>query len=230
MQNLNKLKKTEILDIFNFRCEHRHNGFEHPVCYARSRAAQGERTGFFDIESSGLKGNFNFMLSWAIKDAAVPGKKGIKNAVLTKEDIMDLSFDKGIVSSCIKEMMQYDKLVTHYGTGFDIPFIRTRALWWKKKDPQFIDFPEFGTIIHSDVYYMAKRALCLHSNRQDCVAEAIQGGNIKTRIHPEIWMRVIGGAKDALEYIVDHNIKDVLQLEGNFNILRKYMRETRKSI
>ena len=49
---INTMLKAEMLDRFNFRCKHRHDGFKHPKCFAEARK-NGERIGFLDIESGG---------------------------------------------------------------------------------------------------------------------------------------------------------------------------------
>jgi len=223
--NANKMLKKEILDRFNYRCEHRHNGWAHPECYKRDRGPE-ERIGCLDIESSNLAANFGVMLSYAIKEV---GKKVITDqAVLSIHDINTNTSDSRIVAKCVEQMRQYDRIVGHYSSRFDIPFIRTRALKWN------IDFPPFGSIYHTDVWRIARAKLRLHSNRQGCVGEALTGKDIKTRIHPEIWAKVTMGSmaarKKALAYIMDHNLKDVLQLEVNYLKLRQFVREGRQSI
>jgi uncharacterized protein YprB with RNaseH-like and TPR domain len=121
-------------------------------------------------------------------------------------------------------MRRFDRLVGHYSTKYDIPFVRTRALI------HGLDFPTIGEINHTDTYYMAKRLLCLNSNRQGVVAEALQGDDIKTRIDPNHWIHALRGDKKSLDYILDHNKKDAIQLEGNYKALVKYTRNLKKSI
>jgi len=84
----------------------------------------------------------------------------------------------------------------------------------------------------TDTWAIAKAKLCLSSNRQGVVTETVGKGhkNIKTRIDPNMWLGALQGRKEALEYIVDHNIKDCYQLEDNYLAIRPFVREGRRSL
>lgn len=218
--NLNVVTKQEILQTINFRCVHKHNFVTHPRCYRNSKENFIEKIACLDLETSNLHANFGMILSWGIK---VVGGGYLKDVIRENDN-----FDERIVKSCVDELKKFNRVVGHYSTYFDIPFLRTRALHWE------IDFPEYGSIYHTDVWKIARRKLCLHSNRQGSVAETILHQDIKTRIHPQIWLDIQFGSKSqkekAIKYIVDHNLKDVKQLEGNYLKLRKFVREGKNSI
>jgi len=212
MLNLNKLTKKEILALYNYKCNHGHNGIAHYNCYLKEEKVP-ERVGFLDIETSNLKANFGIILSYCILDGDT---NNIFSSVVTKRDLRASRLDKRVVQNCIKDMKKFDRVVGHYSTKFDLPFIRTRALYWN------LEFPGYKEINHTDTYYLAKRLLCLHSNRQGCVAEAISRTNIKTRIDPGHWIGALQGNKENLDYILHHNKCDVKQLRGNYRKLIKY--------
>jgi uncharacterized protein YprB with RNaseH-like and TPR domain len=214
-----QLSKPQLIMLGTKKCKHGHTYLEHYGCY-RNEMEDPEKVGFLDIESSDLKANFGIMLSYCIKDAK---SDKIWFDVITKKDLAG-DLDKRLVKHCIEDMRKFDRLVGHYSTKFDIPFIRTRAI------THGLDFPVVGEINHTDVWYMARRLLCLNSNRQGTVAEAIQNQDIKTRITPHYWIRALQGQQEALDYILDHNKKDVVQLEGNYNKLQAYSRNNKKSI
>jgi uncharacterized protein YprB with RNaseH-like and TPR domain len=215
----------ELIWLRDHRCkEHGHKYLVHFNCFLREHSIE-ERVGCIDIEASGLKANFGVILSWAIKEV---GTDNIYYDVLTDEDIDNGVQDKRLVQTCVDTMRGFDRLVGHYSCKFDIPFIRTRALIHD------LDFPKVGSIYHTDTWRMARQVLCLHSNRQDCVAEALQHNNIKTRLHPDAWLKVQFGnkkeRKEALAYVLEHNEMDVIQLEGNYLKLKPFCREIRSSI
>lgn len=216
--------KKELLSIINFRCMHGHSAFTHPNCYRTAPNNLVEKVGILDIESSQLKANFGMMLSWAIK--TVSGD--VYYDSLKPEDLNNGLKDSRIIKSIIKRMKKYDRVVGQYSSRFDIPFIRTRAEYWD------IDFPKYGEIYHTDVWRISRRKLCLHSNRQGSIAQTLLGENIKTRINPDIWLNLQFGSeqdkKSSMDYIVDHNIKDVIQLEKIYLKLRDYIKESRTSI
>lgn len=220
--NLSKMTKKEILDLYNYRCKHGHNGISHYNCYCRE-LGQEEKIGFLDIETSNLKANFGIVLSWAIKPKGSK-KKDILYDVISLKDLNSSAMDKKIIKSCVDAISGFDRIVGHYSTRFDIPFIRTRALI------HGLEFPRYGQIKHADTWRMAKQLLCLHSNRQDCIAEALQHTTIKTRINSDHWIKALQGNARALQYVLDHNIKDVIELENNFNKLEKFFRRVGTSL
>jgi hypothetical protein len=223
-RNLNRATPEDLKWLTLHTCRHGHKYISHFNCFLREHHV-AEQIGCIDIEASNLDADFGVMLSWAIRPV---GSEYIIYDCLTLEDLDAGLVDKRIVETCVEQMLTFDRLVGHYSTYFDIPFIRTRA------EHHDTYFPEYGLIYGSDVWRMAKKKLKLHSNRQDSVAECIQRENIKTRIHPQKWEQIQFGTKkqrqEGLRYVLDHNIKDVIQLEGNYVRLRKYVKETRTSI
>jgi len=216
---INTLSKKQLLWLYSHYCKHGHRYLDHYNCYEKESPPL-EKVGFLDIEASNLKANFGILLSYCIKPA---GSDDILCDLITKDDL-DTVLDKRIVSSCIKNMRKFDRLVGHYSTRYDIPFLRTRAADHR------LNFPTYGEIKHSDTYYMAKSKLCLSSNRQDVIAEILQHKNIKSRIDPNHWIKALRGDEDALAYILDHNKRDVVQLEKNYNRLIPYVKNIGKSI
>lgn len=212
--------RSEMIRLAKFRCKHGHTGLVHYNCY-REESKEPERVGYLDIECSNLKANFGIMLSYAIK---VQGKKKIFSSVITKKELEEGSLDKALVQRCIDDMKKFDHLIGHYSSGYDIPFIRTRALYWG------LDFPKFGEIKHTDLYYLARRVLCLHSNRQDVIAETILGSTRKTRLNARHWIMALQGDGKALRYVQSHNKGDVLDLEANHIRLQEYARKSNRSI
>jgi len=222
--NIDVCTKKELLAVLNYRCKHSHSAFEHPSCYKKESKIV-EKVCCLDIETSNLHADFGVILSWCIK--SLDNKKLFVDTI-TLDDIHKNKYDSRVVESCVKNLKEFDRVVGQFSTYFDIPFIRTRAEHWK------IDFPKYGDIYHTDIWKIAKRKLRLHSNRQGSIAETILGQNIKTRIHPKIWLQMQFGSdkvrEDAIEYITKHNKKDVIQLEALYKRLRKYVREGRTSI
>jgi len=217
-----------------FKCsEHSHNGLQHSKCYERANNIQ-ERKGCIDIEAGALNADFDIMLSWSIKTV---GKDEMWYDHLTPQDIKEGSYDARLIATCIETMWKYDRLIGHYigPNRFDIPFIRSRYLWLKGRG-MYVGpaFPEYGEMWITDTYSMSKRLLKITSRRQDSVANTIQGQDIKTRIDKDYWMAIKYGTpkarKEAIKYILDHNQKDVEQLENNYLIMLPFVNETRSSI
>lgn len=222
--NLANATPEQLKWLSEHKCRHGHRYTSHFGCYLVEQQVE-ERIGALDIECGALEANVDIMLSWAIK--AVGGEDTYYDALTVKE-LSDGSYDSRIVETCVDTIQQFDRIVTHYGSRFDIPFLRTAAI------SQDLYFPPYGSIWHSDVWIMAKKKLRLTSNRQNVVAEAVLGKDIKTRVEFKLWRAAKYGSpaekRKAMKYIVDHNLKDVEQLEENYLKLKPFVRETRTSI
>lgn len=176
---------------------------------------------FLDIETTDFSADIGIMLSWAIK---YPGDDKVVSDVITKKELFDGKMDRRIVTSLIEEIKRADALVTYFGTGFDNTFMRTRALILD------IPFPAYGSIYHYDVYFTARAKLKLHSKRLDSVAKALGCKHQKTPVDISVWQKARWGDEKSLDYIVEHNVKDIFVLEEVYDKLRPFVKVTRKSI
>lgn len=218
--NLANYKKDEIIKMNAWKCpSHSHTGLEHPQCYLREHGKDLKRC-FFDLESTSLNGTFGFILTYSIKPE---GDSNVITGTVTKKEVEDGTYDKRIVKECIDALMKFDRVYTYYGSRFDLPLLRTRAL------EQGVEFPIYGAMSQKDIYYIAKYKLKLHSNRLDCVCDLLNISG-KTHINPKIWRLASGGNKKAIDAILEHNIADVEVLELVYNKLKNFVKEDNKSI
>lgn len=216
-----------------YTCQHGHSGITHPNCYVSELGIQ-ERKGCLDIEASGLKADFGIALSWCIKES---GRDYRVYDHVTQEDFKNGILDARIIDTLMTEMWKYDRIITHYGSNFrfDLPFIRARYLYLNARRKYSGErFPGYGEMYVSDTYPMAKKLLAISSRRQDSIASAILGKNVKTAIERDKWLAIQFGntesAKEAIKYIVDHNIKDCDQLDDNYLALLPFVKEMKSSI
>lgn len=220
---IHRLKKTEIVWLANHRCKHRHTYLDHYACYLEENP-DTERIGFLDIEASNLKADFGIILSYAIKDG---GSDKIYEGVLTPKDIKKAKAgdeDRRVVADLIRDLGNFDRVVTYYGTGFDIPFIRTRAV------SMGIDFPVFGLISHTDLYYVVRNRFNLSSKRLENACRVLLGETDKTRVDAKYWRGGVRGEQASLDYIQEHNRYDVLDLEKLYRKIIGYAKPTGPSI
>lgn len=215
-----KLTKKELVKLANGRCEHGHTYLEHYSCYQ----PEPERIGHLDIEASNLDADFGQMLSWCIKPS---DSDKILYGLLNKNDIFKSPAghaDKRIVKELINTLPQFDKVTSWYGARFDLPFIRTRAMVNK------LDFPTYGSLVHKDMWFVCRGKLKLSSNRLENAAKVLLGKTQKTKIDPAHWHGALRGDKKSLAYILDHNKKDVLDLEKIYLKLEDFGRPSNTSI
>ncbi len=216
---IGQLKKQEIIELYKGRCKHGHRYLEHYGCYLEE-AAKPLRVGFLDIETSNLKADFGIVFCYVIKEA---GQEVYHERLITSED-MDTSLDKKVIAQAVEDMKKFDVLVTHYGTKFDIPFLRTRALYLG------LDFPGYGLIHHKDTYYMVKSKLKLSRNTLDAATRLLVGKTEKNRIDSDKWIKALRGDKKSLEYILDHCRRDVRDLERIYRKMLPFVQNINRSI
>jgi uncharacterized protein YprB with RNaseH-like and TPR domain len=132
--------------------------------------------------------------------------------------------DEKVVKQCLKDMANFDRVVGYYSTKFDGPFLRTRAL------ALGIPFPEYGQMIHNDLYYTVRNKLNLSSNRLENACRAVFGTTEKTRIDADHWIKALMGDQMSLDYIQDHCNKDVTELKKLYNKLQYYRQKTDTSL
>lgn len=202
-------------------CTHGHSFLEHYNCYEPPEA---ERIGFLDIEASNLDADFGIILSYCIKDSV---SSKIYEDTLTLKDVQQSKAgdeDKRIVAKLIEDVGQFDKIVTYYGKRFDVPYIRTRAL------STGVEFPVYGTLSHIDLYFVLRHRFKLSSNRLENACRVLLNKTQKTRIENKFWRGGTRGDKKSLQYILDHNRKDVLDLEKLYYKVIDYVRRQDTSI
>lgn len=222
MKTLTNLKSASNLQwawLQENRCKHRHRYTRHFSCFLKENDIE-EKISFLDIETSNLKANFGIVLCWCILDE----KGKLYEDVITKKDVISGIEDERVVQSCINTMKTFDRIVGHYSTYFDVPFIRTRALI------HGLSFPGQGELLHTDTWKMARKSLCLHSNRQDVIAESLYGKTVKTRISHPHWRKAMMGDEKSAAEVLDHCRKDVQDLRKNFNTLLPFVRLVKSSI
>jgi DNA polymerase elongation subunit (family B) len=210
----------------------------------------GARWGYFDIETcSGFKANFGNMISWAMY---IPDKPGVYqatrveplvynlgegygqidahnngvvlyDAITRREAIDHTKFDKRIVGTLCEAFKRVDILVGYYSTKFDVPYIRTQAVHHGHR------FPLYQEKVHLDLYYTVRNLFQLSRNSLDqaCSYFGIEG---KTHVDYAIWQAARVGNKEALEYVLNHNIEDVQILAELHNKIGGFRNVTRRSL
>jgi uncharacterized protein YprB with RNaseH-like and TPR domain len=160
------------------------------------------------------------MLSWAIKE------KGGDTYydVITKSDIFDRNIrDRRIVISLLEELKKYSVVCTYYGTNFDLPFLRAKALHYG------LEGLEYGTAFHLDLYFTIKSKFAL-SRKSLAVATEYFGIPGKTPLDHNIWYNAQYGEPEELKMVLEHNIADVEITEKLHDKIVPYRKWLRNSV
>jgi len=202
---VSRLTKAEINFLAANRCKHRHTYLEHYQCYIKENPTE-IRTGVLDIECSNLKADFGIILCYSTLSLETGS---LKSRIITRKEALSKDMDKKLVRELVKDMKGFTRVITYYGTGFDLPFIRTRALIHK------IPFIPYGELNHKDIYYTVKSKLATHRKSLDVACQAVLGRSNKTHFLPVIWTRALQGDQKALAYVKEHceyDVKDTADL------------------
>lgn len=218
---VHRLRKDEIVWLSkNFCKKHGMPYLSHYDCYLEENP-NSCRVGFFDIECNDLNPAYGVLLSYAILDCKT---NEIKGRHITKGEVLSDDLDKKIVEECVNDLCSYDVLVTYFGTKFDIPYIRTRAT------TQNIKFPSYGSIKTIDLYYVVKSKFKIGRRSLENACRFIVGETRKTEILPHILPRCVQGREEALAYLWEHNIYDVLDTRDLYNKVVDFRYPTLRSI
>jgi len=173
------------------------------------------RIGLFDIESTGLVGDFGCILCMVIKTFGSREKGQVFKVDLDRRDLLEA--EKEMLVEAIKVLESYQGLAGYYSTRFDMPMIRTRCM--------FHGIPAPKKIKHFDAYFTIRRTVNPTTRRMDRINEinriTDQTLPEKSRLGLAEWTgAMFRRDKQCLDYIVDHCEKDVDVLES---IINKYI-------
>lgn len=221
---IHRLRKQEIVWLGSHSCKaHRHSYLSHYNCYLKEQPER-ERTAIIDIETSNLKADYGIVLTWCLKPL---GGKQIEEEIITTADIRkgrNGDEDRRVVQNLVTAIQKYDKLIGYYSKRFDLPYIRTRALNMK------LDFPFFGSIQHVDVFDLVKHRFNMSRKTQENACRVLLRETEKNHVDGYIWRDAARGDQKALQYVLDHNRRDVRDLERLYMKVRDYARRHDVSI
>lgn len=238
--NIRRLNKTEVNWLWENMCKHGHRYLEHFSCFVdeHPEGVEGigspdgilkEEIGFFDLESTDLNAEFGIMISYGIKK--LNGK--IYGRVITKKEILGKDLDKKLIEECVRDICRFDRIIVHWGKDrrFDLPFTRSRALFWK------IDFPGYRELYVQDTFDMVKAKMNLRrsgnwgsTGRLQTACDFLDISAKHYPMVPKIWMRALQGNKEALDYIFKHNVEDVKSTEELWKRLEKFVFRSKTSV
>ena len=194
----------------------RQEGIKIPVDWFEK---EGTVIGHLDIETDNFQADAGLMLCWCMK---IDGGELLED-VVTKKELDGTVQDKRIVQHLLETLQGVDVVTTFWGTGFDIPFTRSQALFHK------LDFPMYGTIKHFDLFYACRSLFKLHRKSLQAVTEFL-GIEGKTHLKLPVWQLAKRGHVESLKYVLQHCREDVKILEVLWQRVKPYRKWTRKSI
>ena len=184
--------------------------------------------GYFDLEASGLNGSFGrlFTAACAHEDGTVWEARLDDRAFRCKRHPKQASDDFTLALAIRDHLLSHDILVSWNGkrgyntrgrSGFDVPMLNARLIV-----PDHDDVRVIGRYVkHIDLLKEIRKYIELHSFRLVAVQEFMELSEEKNSILPRLWGKALDGDREALDYIAEHNRRDVLVLRLVFDEMRR---------
>lgn len=170
-----------------------------------------EQTGglvFFDIEASGLRGDYNSVL-------VVSGKSYGKKP--TSFSVTRAGRDRGVVRAA-KEYLESQKLwVSYYGKGFDIPMLNTRLL---KHGLEPIEKRP-----HLDLYFTLKSNILTARKSQSHLLAWLGTPEQKMSVSADVWNQMASDIKKHMPKMIARCESDCAGLEALYRQTRHIVRD-----
>lgn len=138
------------------------------LCEAANKLA------FFDIESTGLRGDYNSVLVVSVKPF-----KGDPVTFHVKQP----GNDQKVVRDAKNELEKYTVICGYYSKGFDIPMLNTRLLKWGSEP--------IAKILHLDMYYTLKYNLLTGRRSQAHLLEWLETPQQKMTVGADEWVKIL---------------------------------------
>lgn len=152
-----------------------------------------------------------FALSWSAKWLNNPN---IMSDVLTPTEVI-IENDKRIVKSLWQLFNEADIVIAHNGQKFDVPKMNSRFIIHGLNPPN--PYRQIDTLT------TARKEFGFSSNKLDALAGYF-GIEHKSETNFKLWVRCLNGEQEALSYMQEYNIKDILILEAVYLRLRPWMK------
>lgn len=154
---------------------------------------------FFDLESTGLKGDYNSVLVVSIKP--------IIGQPITFS-IKQLGNDQKVVRDAKECLESFDCWVSYYGKGFDIKMLNTRLLKWGHMP---IDKRP-----HIDMYYALKNKLATGRKSQAHLLEWLGTPQKKMTVGASVWSEMGFKMKTHMPTMIERCQSDTEGLQAMY--------------
>ena len=163
----------------------------------------------FDIEANDLAANRGHLLCAVIKpEKKKPEVFRIDEYPIFRKEIWN---DIEVVRAVCDRLNEFDLIVTHYGRGYDWPFLQARLLKH--------GFPFLKEKMHVDLYRIARKHLRVSSRSLGELGRHCRLPEQKMKLPWEIWELASHGHKDSMDTLVERCISDTRITEDLFNKL-----------
>lgn len=174
----------------------------------------------FDIESTDLAANIGATLVFSYMSSKDPGVVHTLRIDETDKKTWSRGIrgtDRELVKQANAVLRSHQIGAAHYGTRFDLPYLRTRAL--------IQGLAPLHDMVIVDPWAVARRKFKFHNNRLDSIAKALGSEHRKTPLDLEVWRAAkMDGDRAAMDLIVEHCEADVRVLNDVLQAVKPFIR------
>jgi len=167
-----------------------------------------KKLAFFDIEASGLKGDYNSVICVSIKPY------GSRPYTIR---IKQLGNDQKVVREAKEELASYHCLCGYYSSGFDWPMLNTRLLKWGHLPLE--------SRHHIDMYYKLKSHILTGSKSQGHLLNWLSTPEQKMSVSADAWSEMGFNIDKHLPTMIKRCESDVSGLEDLYKRTRHLIKE-----
>lgn len=158
------------------------------------------RIAFFDIEATGLRGDYNSVLVVSVKPY-------LTDPVTFK--IAQLGHDQKVLREAKDFLEQFDCWVGYYSKGFDIPMLNTRLLKW--------GMPPIEKRLHLDMYFSLKANLLTARKSQSHLLSWLGTPEQKMSVGADVWSEMGFKMDEHLPTMVERCESDTIGLQDLYD-------------
>ena len=165
---------------------------------------------FFDIEASGLKGDYNSTLVVSILPF-----KGKPETYTVKR----VGFDRALLEEVSKKLSSYHCWVTYYGKGFDIKMLNTRLTRW--------GLPPIPSRNHIDLYFSLKYHLLTARKSQGHLLSWLGTPESKMSVSASVWSEIASDLDKHMPTMIARCESDTKGLRALYKRTRHLIKEVK---
>lgn len=174
-------------------------------------AEQSGKLVFFDIEATGLKGDYNSVLVVSFKPY---GQKPYSFSV------KQVGNDQKVVREAKAELEKYHCWASYYGKGFDIPMLNTRLLKWGSLPIE--------SKHHIDMYFGLKTHILLGRKSMAAVAGFLGTPEQKMGVGSQAWSEMAFKMDEHMPTMIKRCESDCAVLEDVYRKTRHLLKDIKK--
>lgn len=170
--------------------------------------------GFFDIESTGFKGDYNSILVGSITH--------YQDDTSSSYYIQQVGNDKKVARQLKEHLEGLDCWVTYYGKGFDLPMLNTRLLKW--------GIPPVEKRPHLDLYFTLKHQLNTSRKSLGHLVSwlNVPGDEGKMGVSADVWNQIAVDLKRNIRTLTERCESDTIILRNLYEKTKHLIREIKR--